>query len=342
MRRIFLYIILIVFICFCIPIFFTNEFDNETKQVESTEVIGKSEEKKEEDAKLEEKYNYGKYSKIKLLHSKDNKIEEIDIDNYLLNVVSAEMPATYDIEAIKAQAVVARTYTIYKIENGSKHKDADICDDSTCCQAWISKEDRLNKWKEDVRQENWKKIEEAVNTTKGEIITYEGKIINAFFHASSGGITEMPIDVWGGSGYPYLQVVETAGEEGYSQYSSEVEFTKEELLNKLKEKYSDIEIDYGKEDSIKITEYTNSKRVKTIKFGNKNISGVEARTIFGLKSTNFTVNQEKDKIKFSVIGYGHGVGMSQTGADALAKTGSTYKQIIEHFYTGVEIVKINE
>lgn len=307
MRKIFLYIILIVFIYFCIPIFFTNSFDKKIEQTGSSEVSENVEEKKEEkeDSKSEDKYNYGKYSKIKLLHSKTEQIEEIDIDEYLLNVVSAEMPATYDMEALKAQAVVARTYTIYKIKNGGKHKEADICDDSTCCQAWISKEDRLEKWKEDVREENWKKIEEAVNSTKGEIITYEGEPINAFFHASSGGITEMPIDVWGGSGYPYLQVVETAGEEGYSQYSSEVEFTKKELLEKLKEKYSDIEIDFEKEESIKVTEYTNSKRVKTIKFGNKNLSGVEARTILGLKSTNFTVNQEGDKIKFSVIGYGH-------------------------------------
>lgn len=307
MRKIFLYIILIVFIYFCIPIFFTNSFDKKIEQTGSSEVLENVEEKKEEkeDSKSEDQYNYGKYSKIKLLHSKTEQIEEINIDEYLLNVVSAEMPATYDMEALKAQAVVARTYTIYKIKNGGKHKEADICDDSTCCQAWISKENRLEKWKEDVREENWKKIEEAVNSTKGEIITYEGEPINAFFHASSGGITEMPIDVWGGSGYPYLQVVETAGEEGYSQYSSEVEFTKKELLEKLKEKYSDIEIDFEKEESIKVTEYTNSKRVKTIKFGNKNLSGVEARTILGLKSTNFTVNQEGDKIKFSVIGYGH-------------------------------------
>lgn len=308
MRKVFLYIILIVFIYFCIPIFFTKGFNKETKQTGSSEILEQEvnkEEEKKEDSKSEEKYNYGKYSKIKLLHSKTNQIEEIDIDEYLLNVVSAEMPATYNMEALKAQSVVARTYTIYKIKNGGKHKEADICDDSTCCQAWISKDDRLNKWKEDVREENWKKIEEAVNTTKGEIITYEGKPINAFFHASSGGITEMPIDVWGGSGYPYLQVVETAGEEGYSQYSSEVEFTKKELLEKLKEKYSDIEIDYEKEGAIKITEYTNSKRVKTVKFGNKNLSGVEARTILGLKSTNFKVELNGDKIKFSVIGYGH-------------------------------------
>lgn len=348
MRKVFLYIILIVFIYFCIPIFFTNSFNEktaETGSVKTTEEIKETTNNQIQDTQKEEEndnYNYGKYETIKLLHTKTDKVEEVNIDEYLLNVVSAEMPATYDIEALKAQAVVARTYTIYKIKNGGKHEEADICDASTCCQAWISKEDRLEKWEEDVREENWAKIEEAVNSTRGEIITYDGKPINAFFHASSGGITEMPIDVWGGTGYPYLQVVETSGEEGYSQYSSEVEFSKEELLEKLKSEYSDIKIDFEDEEAIKITEYTNSNRVKTIKFGNKNLSGVETRTLLGLKSANFTVEQSDGKIKFSVIGYGHGVGMSQTGADALAKQGNDYNQIIKHFYIGVEIVKINE
>ncbi len=205
------------------------------------------------------------------------------------------------------------------MEASIKKSGADICDDSSCCQAWISKEDRLNKWDEDVREEKWKRIEQAVNETKGKIIVYNGEPINAFFHASSGGITEMPIDVWGGSGYPYLQVVETAGEEGYKQYSSEVSLSQKDLLNKLKEKYSDIKIDFDKDEDIKITEYTNSNRVKTVKFGNKNISGVEARTILGLKSTNFSIEKDEDEIRFKVTGYGHGVGMSQTGADAMAK-----------------------
>ena len=299
MRKFFLYIILIVFICFCIPIIFANAFSNTTEKIASEQVIEKQN-KQIKDENEKNIYNYGKYSEIKLLHAKTNKVESVKLDEYLLNVVSAEMPATYEEEALKAQAVVARTYTIYKIENGGKHKNADICDDSTCCQAWISKEDRLNKWKEDVRDKNWKKTEQAVNSTKGEIITYDGKPINAFFHASSGGFTEKPINVWGGSGYPYLQVVETSGEEGYSQYSS-----KAELLEKLKQKYSDIKINFEKKDEIKITEYTDSNRVRTVKFGNKNLSGVETRTILGLRSTNFKITQEDGKIKFSVIGYGH-------------------------------------
>lgn len=250
------------------------------------------------------------------------------------------MPATFELEALKAQAIVARTYTIYKAQN-PKHDNADICDSSACCQAWVTKETRLARWEENLRDSNWAKIEKCVNETKGKIITYEGKPINAFFHASSGGTTEEPVNVWGGSNLPYLQVVETAGEEGYSQYASEVTFTQDELIEKLKTKYSDIKIDFENDEELKILEHTESNRVKTIKFGNHELSGVEARTLLGLKSTNFIMQKENGNIKFSVTGYGHGVGMSQTGADAMAKQGNNYEAIIKHFYTGVEIKEVN-
>ena len=271
---------------------------------------------------------------------KHGETEQVNIDEYLYNVVSAEMPASYEMEALKAQAIVARTYTVYKCMN-KKHENADICDDSSCCQAWISKEERLAKWNESERDSNWQKVCEAVNSTKGEIITYENQPINAFFHSNSGGITEIPVNVWGGSGYPYLQSVETSGEEAYTQYLSEIEFTQEELLNKLREKYSDIEIDFSKEEDIKILEYTEGTRVKTIKFGNHELSGAETRILLELRSTNFNISRNEEKIKFSVKGYGHGVGMSQTGADSMAKEGNTAENIIKHFYTGVEINEIN-
>ena len=175
----------------------------------------------------------------------------------------------------------------------------------------------------------------------GKVITYQNQPINAFFHSNSGGKTEIPVNVWGGSGYPYLQVVETSGEEGYSQYLSEVELSNEELINKLKTKYQDIQIDFSNEEDIKILEYTDSNRVKTVKFGNHNLSGVETRTIFNLKSANFEITKQDGKIKFTVKGYGHGVGMSQTGADSLAKQGKNFEEIIHHFYTNVEIKEIN-
>ena len=334
MKKILIYLLILIFICFSIPIIFTSEFSKRT----FSEEISENNKVENKDKVSESSYDYKKYKTIKLLHKDSEKIEEVALDEYLYGVVSAEMPASFEKEALKAQAVVARTYTIYKIvNNDGKHKDADICDDSTCCQAWISKEDRLSKWKEEERNSNWSKIVEAVNDTQGKIITYEGKPINAFFHSNSGGTTEAPINVWGGSGYPYLQSVSTSGEDAYSQYNSEAEFTKKEFEEKIKKEHSDFKIDYKKEECIKVEEYTEGNRVKTVKIGNLELSGVEVRNIFGLKSANFEISIKDDKIRFQVIGYGHGVGMSQTGADSLAKEGKNYEDIIHHFYTGVKI-----
>ena len=266
----------VILLCFIIPILFTEQFVLEN----STEVMDNA--ISEEIAYTNNDDNNHHYNNIiKVLFTGENEIREIDIDEYLYGVVSAEMPASYEMEALKAQAVVARTYTLYKIENNAnKHGDAAICTDSTCCQAWISKEARLEKWQEDVRNEYWDKIVQSVDSTKGEVITYNGKLINAFFHSNSGGKTELPVNVWGGEGYPYLQTVETSGEEGYSQYQSFAEFTKEELLNKLREKYADIELELN---TIEIIERYESGRIKTIRFGNKEIAGVEARSILGLR-----------------------------------------------------------
>ena len=223
-----------------------------------------------------------------------------------------------------------------------KHGNADICDDYRGCQAWISKEDRLAKWSPNEAEANWNKITEAVDSTQGKIITYNGSPIDAFFHSNSGGTTETANNVWGGDNFPYLQSVQTSGEDGYTQYSSEVELTKDEFINKIKEKHQDFEINFDDPNSIQILEYTESGRVRTIKLGNIQIAGTEARTLFGLKSTNFSFEIDGDKIRFKVLGYGHGVGMSQTGADSMAKAGSNCEEIIKHFYNGVEVNWVND
>lgn len=323
MKRLIVLILIFVIICFIIPIIFT-------KKTVPKETIANVQEENT-------KFDYKQYNTIKLLHSETQEIEEFSLDEYLYGVVSAEMPASFEEEALKAQAVVARTYTIYKIINGGKHNDANICDSANCCQAWISKENRMAKWNENERDNNWNKIVSAVNLTKGKIITYENEPINAFFHSNSGGTTETATNVWGGTNYPYLQVVTTSGEEGYTQYSSDASFTNEEILQKLKEYYSEIEINFEDENEMKIIENTESGRVKTIKFGNIQIPGTEVRKIFGLKSTMFTIEKTNESINFKVLGYGHGVGMSQTGADSMAKLGNNYEDIIKHYYAGVEI-----
>ncbi len=330
MRKIIFYILIFIVICFSIPVIFTNI--NETKVVVSQANT-------EEDNNVE--YDYKEYQTIKLLHSASNEVEEVNLDEYLYGVVSAEMPASFEKEALKAQAVVARTYTIYKIKaNSKKHENADICDSASCCQAWISKEDRLSRWEESSREENWNKIVQAVDSTKGKIITYNGEPINAFFHSNSGGMTETTVNVWGGTNYPYLQTVATSGEDTYTQYHSEVTYTKQTFIDKIKQNHSDFEINFDDAECIKILEYTDGNRVKKIKIGNLELSGVEVRSLLGLKSANFKVSIEADNIKFEVIGYGHGVGMSQTGADSMAKSGSNYEEIIKHFYTGVEITNL--
>ena len=219
-RKIIVYIFAFVSICLILPVLLVKDKPTEDVVKLDGEVAGTK----------EVKNSIANNPTIKLLHLSTGEVEEIDLEIYLYGVVSAEMPATYHEEALKTQAIVARTYTMYKIKNEPKHDNADICDTSTCCQAYITKEERLAKWKEEEREANWNRIIEAVDSTKGKVITYNGEVINAFFHANSGGKTEIASNVWGGKDYPYLQVVSTEGETEYTQYSSTVILSKEELL----------------------------------------------------------------------------------------------------------------
>ena len=340
MKRFLFYIIALFCIVFLIPSICTRQ----KRQVQKDESVENISEENTVESNYEANYpnyDYTNFATIKLYHTKTEEVEELPIDEYLYGVVSAEMPVKYYIEALKAQAVVARTYTIYQITHSNgKHNNADICDNYACCQAWISKEDRLAKWDKPEAENNWQKIVNAVNSTQGKVITYNGEIIDAFFHSNSGGITETASNVWGGQNFPYLQSVETSGEDEYSEYNSQVELSKDELINRLKEKYPEIEISFEKNEEIRILEFTESGRVKKIRFGNIEISGTEARTLLGLKSTNFNFEIRDNFVVFFVKGYGHGVGMSQTGADSLAKQGSSYEEIIKHFYSNVEIINL--
>ena len=283
-RRTIIYIVIFMVICLLLPILITKK----EKVVVSKEVINMENEIVEE--KEPAKYDYKEFNIIKLLHTSTSEIEELYLDDYMYCVLAAEMPANYEIEALKAQAVVARTYTIYNIKNVHKHIEADMCDNPSCCQAFITKEDRFSKWEKENCEYNWNKIVRAVDETAGKIITYNNEPINAFFHANSGGETEIVSNVWGGADYPYLQAVATGGEDAYKQYSSVVSLTKEELVEKLKQVHPEILINFNEENPIEIMEYTDSGRIKTIRFGNIELSGVETRSILGLKSAKFSVN----------------------------------------------------
>lgn len=313
-----------------------------------TEKKDKDKEIKEQEKKEEEKYEieYKANETIRVKISKTGEIVAMDINDYLRGVVPSEMPPYYNIEALKAQAIVARTYTYKRIEAHAEGENADICDNYAHCQAYYNKEQLLSIWEkkgydEETRKKYLKNINEAVVSTEKQVITYEGSLIKAFFHASSPERTENVDQIWGGEKLPYLVSVENEESLEYANRTSTVTVSFIEFLNKLKENNligSEVEEDVC--NDIKISEYTTSGRVKNIEIAGTKVSAEKLRTLFSLRSTNFTVETNNSEIIFNVIGNGHGVGLSQVGADFLASQGKTYEEIIKHYYTGVEIVTL--
>lgn len=282
---------------------------------------------------------------IIILNKKENLMQTIDLEEYIKGVVVAEMPAVFNEEALKAQAVAARTYAygrkikLYGQKDGI-HKEADVCTDSTHCQAWIPFEEAFIDKDEKTRDALLEKIHSAVESTKGVILKYQGKVANPLFHSNSGGMTEDAKDVFLVD-VPYLKSVLSLGEEDMKNFESKVKLSWGELKENLEEEYREIKIPKNYEVGvIKILERTQSDRVKTIKIGNKKIEGRELRRILGLRSTNFKVDVKSDMIIFEVKGNGHGVGMSQWGANYLAKNGASYKEILEYYYKGIDLEKI--
>lgn len=272
---------------------------------------------------------------IRLLLTKTNEVVEMPLDEYIIGVLIGEVPSSYEDEALKAQAVVARTYTLYKIKNSpTAHENADMCDDINHCQAYKSKEYAMECWDDDVEKVKWSKLENAVKSTSGKVITYSGALINAFFHAHSGGMTEDAKEIWGREEIPYLKSVNS--EEGYS-YDDKVVYSKKDFFDVLKNKYPDYDSSYT---NYNIDTLTSSGRVDSMTIGNKVLSGNDVRSIYGLRSTYFSVSEKDDNIIFETKGYGHGVGMSQEGANYMATNGKTYEQIIKHYYTDVDITSI--
>lgn len=283
-----------------------------------------------------------KGNSIKVYFHLKKKVEKISFEEYLKGVVAAEMPASYGMEALKAQAVAARTYAYNKIISGGKnipeHNGADICTDSSHCQAWVSKEEAMAKWSGSEAASYWDKVCQAVKSTAGQMIYFENKPANPVFHANSGGETENSEEVWNGTSVPYLRAVESPGEENSYGYQSKTEISVEEFIEKLKKFSPDFKIDAAKiSKNIKILDHTEGGRVRNIIIGNKELKGTEVRSIFNLKSTNFTVEVLKGKVIFNVKGFGHGVGLSQCGADVLAQKGYKYKDILGYYYKGVEV-----
>lgn len=259
----------------------------------------------------------------------DGSLEERELEEYLVGVVLAEMPASFEIEALKAQAVAARTYTRKADETGGKHGDGSVCTQASCCQAYYSPEEYL---KTGGKEENLEKIRRAVQKTAGECLYYEDVLIEATYFSCSGGRTEDAVAVWG-TEYPYLRSVESPGEEVTA--SDSVTFDPNDFAERLSlEETSDPAEWFGE------TTYTAGGGVERMEICGKSYSGTELRSLLGLRSTVFTVAVSENTITITTRGYGHRVGMSQYGADAMAVQGCTYRDILAHYYLGTEIKKI--
>nr|WP_326184624.1 stage II sporulation protein D [uncultured Oscillibacter sp.] len=266
-----------------------------------------------------------------------DQVVEMDLGTYLVGVVRAEMPASFEPEALRAQAVAARTYTLYKIRSGGNHGDtADICTDSTCCQAYIDEERARSNWGDDADAYE-RKIEDAVTSTDGEVILYGGVPILAVFHSSSAGLTRAAGEVWLND-LPYLQAVDSPeGEDAVPNYYSRVEFTAEDFREKFLAAHPEADLSgpVGQWLGGAVTDSAGS--VATLSVGGVTVKGTEIRTLLGLRSACFEWEARDGKLVFYVTGYGHGVGMSQYGANQMARDGATYREILTHYYTGVTV-----
>ncbi len=269
-------------------------------------------------------------TKINVFHNETSVL--MDMEEYLIGVVAGEIYPSFSFEAIKTQAVASRTYLVYKMNNGGCSNGGDICTKSSHCQSYKTKEDMIKSWGNDY-EEYYNIIKDAVYSTKGEIVTYQNEPICALYHSLSYGKTEDSVSVFGGT-QPYLSSVS-------SPVSKEVEtvsqfFSKKDFLKKVNEAFS-LNL---KEINIKIESYTSSGRVSTLKLGDKSIKATQLRKTLSLRSTDFVFEVSPKSITFYTKGYGHGVGLSQWGANEMAKQGKTYKEILTHYYTGTAIQKL--
>lgn len=287
---------------------------------------------------------------VDIYDTQKKKVITMELEEYIKGVVSGEMPAKFEEEALKAQSVAARTYAISKISAYNKgnradnHPDAPLCN-STHCQVWYGEDKLLELHGSEWMDASFTKIEQAVDNTKGQIISYQGDIISdPLFHSSSGGMTEASEAVFA-SAKPYLRPVESPYEGESPSIKQNFEISIDEFISKLKNKYPKLNI--SKEnisEKIELVKRTNTGRVDKLKIDGLDMTGRELREIIGFNSTNFniTIDKSKNKMIIETMGNGHGVGMSQWGANGMAEKGSKYKEILKHYYTGVEIVQVNK
>ena len=271
-------------------------------------------------------------------------IRLLPLESYVVGVVAAEMPASWPEEALQCQAVAARTRAVgscrsYGGAGCQSHPDADLCTDSACCQGWLSPEGRKAKWG-DSWQPLEERVEQAVQDTCAQVLTYEGEPIEVLYHASSGGQTEDAAEVFSQS-VPYLRSVDSPGEESYEGYAVEQRFSLEEAAELLLAAFPDCGVEAAALPSqLELISLSETGRVKEMRVGNQTVQGREVRAALGLRSTLFTWETVGDTLIFRVRGYGHGVGMSQAGARAMAAAGSDCAEILAHYYPGTVLTSL--
>ena len=280
-------------------------------------------------------------STVKVFITAENKVEEVELEEYIASVVSSEMPVSFEVEALKAQAVAARTFLASrKVKPCEKAIGGEICD-TVHCQVYMSKERRISEWQGGKGEENWAKIKEAVDATKGKVLSYEGELVMyPQFFSTSSGKTEKAVDVFSGD-IPYLVAAESIGEEIAPKFKAELPIDIDEFINTVNSKYSEAKLTVENiKSSLEIISRSESGGVKEIRIGDVKVKGTDFRMLLKLNSTNFEFEIDDNEIKFTSKGYGHGVGMSQWGANVMAKEGKEYDYILKHYYTGIDIVDL--
>ncbi len=274
--------------------------------------------------------------------SVDGETREMPLEDYVAGATAAEMPASFPAEALKAQAVAARTFARYKQSLGtdSVHPDAVVCDDPTHCAAFVDLDaDAADLWGNKAAE--WsEKIRQAAADTAGKIVTYQGQPIAAVFHAAAANETEAAVDVWG-SDIPYLVAVDSTGDEECPEYDASVTCGAEEFRQIMLAKYPQINLTGLPKTWFTDIQSTEAGGVTGCKVGGQEMTGTEVRALLGLNSTHFTITTTDTSITFHTQGYGHGVGMSQYGAKGMAEDGSSYEDILLHYYTGTVVSDID-
>ena len=279
-------------------------------------------------------------SRLVRVRMEDGTVATLTLADYLWRVVAAEMPASFEREALRAQAVTARTYTLYQMGIGTNpnHPEADMCTDIACCQAYLDPDQAAANWG-DGASAYAAKITDAVSSTDGQAIFYEGALIDAVFFSSAAGRTLDAVEVWGGS-VPYLTGVESPEGEEVPNYHTTAAVSLEDFRETFLAQYPQADLSGAPSGWFQSLRPTSSGGVNTVEVGGVVVKGSELRSLFGLRSAHFTVTAGAEGVTFSVTGYGHGVGMSQYGANAMARAGASWQEILEHYYTGVTIAPL--